>query len=129
MASLKDMEPLVDECAEIFMNAMHDLAGQKIDFGEWLQWYAFDVVANITFNDTYGFMDRRQDVGNMIQGVDFAMWYSSIAGLVPWIHKWALGNPTTIWLISKFGPSEWSARKIMLQVRQNQRARHECSSQ
>ena len=39
LSYLRYLEPLVDECSEVFMKAMEDLACQPIDLGEWLQWY------------------------------------------------------------------------------------------
>jgi hypothetical protein len=33
MTSIRTMEPLVDECSEIFIQSMKDLEGQKVDLG------------------------------------------------------------------------------------------------
>lgn len=41
MASIRALEPLTEKCTEIFLNAMKDLEGQRIDLGEWLQWSVY----------------------------------------------------------------------------------------
>jgi len=39
MSSVVTLEPMTDECTDIFMRKMYEKAGQNIDLGEWLQWY------------------------------------------------------------------------------------------
>lgn len=94
MTSMKAMEYLVDPCSEIFTAAITDLQGQVVDLGEWLQWYAFDVIGAITFSKRFGFMENRQDVNGVIAGLEGGLMYSSVVGQIPWMHSWLLGNKT-----------------------------------
>lgn len=98
MSSIKSLEPLADECTEIFIDAMRDLEGQRIDLGAWLQWYAFDVIGAITFQRRFGFMEKREDVLGMIAGLDSGLQYAGIVSQVPKLHGWLMGN---IW-VAKF---------------------------
>ncbi|KAL3958241.1 hypothetical protein ACCO45_006403 [Purpureocillium lilacinum] len=92
MSSIKAMEPFADDCTDIFMEAMADLEGQDIDLGVWLQWYAFDVIAAITFHRRLGFMEQRCDVHNMIDDIGKALEVAALIGQVPSIHPWLMGN-------------------------------------
>lgn len=92
MTSIRSMETFADECADIFVKAMTDLEGRDIDFGEWLQWYAFDVIGAITFNHRFGFMEERRDVKGMISSIDTVLPYAGIVGQVPDLHPWLVGN-------------------------------------
>lgn len=92
MTSIRTLEPLVDECSEIFAQSMSDLEGQVVDLGVWLQWYAFDVIGAITFNRRFGFMEDRKDVMNMISSIEMGLKYASIVGQVPYLHPWLVGN-------------------------------------
>ncbi|GJN75823.1 hypothetical protein PLICBS_009929 [Purpureocillium lilacinum] len=92
MSSIKAMEPFADDCTDIFMEAMADLEGQDIDLGVWLQWYAFDVIAAITFHRRLGFMEQRRDVHNMIDDIGKALEVAALIGQVPSIHPWLMGN-------------------------------------
>jgi cytochrome P450 len=92
MTSIRTMEPLVDECSEIFLRSMEDLEGQMVDLGAWVQWYAFDVIGMITFNRRFGFMEERKDILDMISSLEFALKYAGLIGQVPYLHPWLAGN-------------------------------------
>jgi hypothetical protein len=92
MSSIKSLEPFTDECTKIFVDAMKDLEGQQIDLGVWLQWYAFDVIGAITFRRRFGFMEKREDVQNMIGGLESGLQYAGIVSQVPSLHGWLMGN-------------------------------------
>jgi cytochrome P450 len=49
LSSIRQLEPLVDECTDIFINEMAKRSPTPVDFSSWLQWYAFDVSGAITF--------------------------------------------------------------------------------
>jgi hypothetical protein len=98
MSSIKSLEPFADECTKIFVDAMKDLEGQRIDLGAWLQWYAFDVIGAITFQRRFGFMEKREDVRDMIGGLESGLQYAGIVSQVPSLHGWLMGN---LW-VSKF---------------------------
>jgi hypothetical protein len=83
----------MDECSDIFLKTMRELSGSPIDLGVWLQWYAFDVIGAITFQQRFGFMEQRKDVRDMIAGLEFGLWYGSLVGQIPELHPWMLGNP------------------------------------
>ena len=92
MSSMKSMEPFVDECNDIFLQAMCAMEGDKVDLGMWLQWYAFDVISAMTFHRRFGFMEQRRDVENMIGDISHALVAASMSGQVPSIHPWLMGN-------------------------------------
>ena len=92
MSSIKSMEPFADECSDIFIQAMKNLEGQVVDMGAWLQWYAFDVIGAITFQRRFGFMEKRQDVLDMISGIDTGLQYAGIIGQIPAFHPWLMGS-------------------------------------
>lgn len=94
MTNMKAYEVYADECSQLFIDAMTELQGQSIDLGAWLQWYAFDVIASITFQRRFGFLEQRKDVHHMIQDLDFAFLYAKLIGQFPHLHKWLVGNKT-----------------------------------
>lgn len=92
LSSLLDFEPLTDDCTRILEQKLDSRLGQDIDFGTWLHWYAFDVISSITFSNRLGFMEREQDVNGIIEAIEGRLFYNSIIGQVPSLHKWLLGN-------------------------------------
>ncbi|CEJ53816.1 hypothetical protein PMG11_00157 [Penicillium brasilianum] len=83
MTNMKNFEVYADECTQIFMDAMLTLEGQSLDFSNWLQWYAFDVISAITFQRRFGFMEQRRDVDGMIGKIDIGLQYVKIIGQLP----------------------------------------------
>ncbi|KIW85276.1 hypothetical protein Z517_00666 [Fonsecaea pedrosoi CBS 271.37] len=96
MTNMRNYEPYADECTSIFINAMRDLEGQPIDLSVWVQWYAFDVIASMTFQRRFGFLEQRRDVNNMIGDLDGVLQYVKIIGQYPELHPWLLGNRNVV---------------------------------
>ena len=69
-----------------------------------MQWYAFDVISSITFNNRFGFMEQETDVNNIIAAIEGRLVYNSIIGQVSWLHPYLFGNSVVAWLAS-FIPS------------------------
>jgi Cytochrome P450 len=92
LSSLRRLELLVNECSIAFTDAMNDMAGQSIDLSMWLQFYAFDVIGNITFSQTFGFLKDRKDSLQIIDRLEARTRYNSVIGQTPELHPWLLGN-------------------------------------
>ncbi|KAI0854665.1 putative benzoate 4-monooxygenase cytochrome P450 [Xylaria cubensis] len=66
-------EPLVDEvltCLEEQLNKKFSGTNEAFNFGEYLQFFAFDVMGTLTFSKRYGFLETGKDV----QGILAAIW-------------------------------------------------------
>jgi cytochrome P450 len=83
MSFMRNYEGYVDECTDIFVSAMNDLEGQAVDLAIWLQWYAFDVIASVTFQRRFGFLEGRQDVNSMISRLDVVLNMVKLLGVYP----------------------------------------------
>jgi hypothetical protein len=83
LSSMCNYEPYVDECNDILLDAMHDLEGQTLDLSVWLQWYAFDVIASITFQRRFRFLEECKDIDSMIERIDKGLQIVKIVGQYP----------------------------------------------
>lgn len=78
MSTLVQFEPLVDSTVEAFLTQLSERYADKedqssagvCDFGTWLQYFAFDVIGELTFSKRLGFIDRGIDVDNIIKNID-----------------------------------------------------------
>jgi hypothetical protein len=113
VSSLRQLEPLVDECTSLFMDGMSDLAGKPVDLGEWLQWYAFDVIGNITFMATFGFLENQADKDGVIDALEMGNRYNTVVGNVPELHPWLMGNERLLKLLMRI-PSIRKANPVEL---------------
>jgi hypothetical protein len=91
-STLKEFEPMVDDCIKIFEEKLAKMEGSDVDFGKWLHWFAFDVISSITFSNRLGFMEREEDVGGIIDAIEGRLAYNAIVGQVPKLHHLLLGN-------------------------------------
>jgi cytochrome P450 len=103
MSALTALEPKIDEVSKLLMTKLqqYEKSGAIVDLGEWLQWYAFDVIGNLTFSRTLGFIEESRDVDNIIKDIGSFFIYAAVIGQVPWLHKLLAGNP----LLPIFMPS------------------------
>jgi cytochrome P450 len=95
MSSLVMYEPFVDRVNGEFMAAMADLAssGQAFDLFTWMQFYAFDVIGEITIGRSFGLIEAGHDKNGLLHALHFTgITYASHAGLLPELH------PLCIWL-------------------------------
>jgi cytochrome P450 len=89
MTSLVEYEPCVNECTTILAQPFGELAAHShtIDFGHWLQFYAFDVISLITFGNRFGFLDKGQDKDQLFEAIDHHNAYSTLVGIFPFLHR------------------------------------------
>jgi hypothetical protein len=69
MSAMVQYEPGVDVITERFLDQTQKLYASEhnpCDFAQWLQYYAFDVIGQITYSKSHGFVDRNEDVEGMI---------------------------------------------------------------
>lgn len=88
MTSLSATEPYISNCVQVFEARLSEFAkdGTAFDLGHWLQCYAFDVIGEITFAKRFGFLDRGEDIGNIMRVLDGFLSYSSWMGVIPELH-------------------------------------------
>ena len=69
MSNLVSFETYVDSTMTVFFQRLEDLfvkTGTTCDLGEWVQFFAFDVMGEITFSKRLGFLETGEDVSNII---------------------------------------------------------------
>jgi cytochrome P450 len=141
MSTLVEFEPFVDSTTQLFLSRIEELytsshSGEPAltcNLGKWLQYYAFDVIGELTFSKRFGFLDQGGDVDNIIAAFRRAEYVVAL-GQMPWIDRyvrrpiarWSLNPPTSAVVaftkervMEKLGPraekvEEPSDRKDML---------------
>lgn len=69
MSALVQYEPFVDNTTKLFLNQTEKLFAGKpegCDFTQWLQFYAFDVIGEITYSKRHGFIEKNEDVEGIV---------------------------------------------------------------
>ena len=95
LPNLLQSEHAVDSCIDLFMSRLDGFASkdQPVDLGAWLQYFAFDVIGEVTFASKLGFLEQGKDVDGMMNAIEGMLTYAALCGQMPEVHKLLLGNP------------------------------------
>ncbi|KAF2189731.1 cytochrome P450 [Zopfia rhizophila CBS 207.26] len=88
METLKDLEPYVDDAIEVFMRKMREQIPGRIDMSKWAQLFAFDVIGEVTFSKSFGFMENSKDDGTFAaigRAARSGSWLGQVSWLF-WLH-------------------------------------------
>jgi len=98
MSTMVELEPMTNICIKILQRKLDSKQGQAIDLGEWLHWYAFDVITSITFSNRMDFMEKERDIDNIIDVIEGRLAYNAVVGQTPYLHNFLLGNSVVSYL-------------------------------
>jgi len=105
MSTLIQYEPFVDSTTELFLNQTDKLyanARESCDFARWLQFYAFDVIGEMTYSKRHGFLEENKDVDGIIDYIANLFNYVAPVGQIPILDLLFLKNPIYL-LAAKYG--------------------------
>jgi hypothetical protein len=97
LSTLVEYEELVDRTTDVFLKTLEDrfaTGAETLDLGRYLQFFAFDVIGELTFSRRLGFIEQGIDVNNIIDAIGANFNYFSVLGQMPWLDEALLGkNP------------------------------------
>ncbi|KAK6951538.1 hypothetical protein Daesc_006059 [Daldinia eschscholtzii] len=92
-AAVKDFEPQVDSCIELFMRQLADKTRNEpaiLDMSVWLHFFAYDCLSEMNVSKKLGFLERGQDVNGTIESADKIFFMVGLFTQAP-ILQWLLG--------------------------------------
>ncbi|KIX01924.1 uncharacterized protein Z518_07863 [Rhinocladiella mackenziei CBS 650.93] len=100
LSTLVEYEELVDRTTDVFLHTLEERyaarhsQSQVLDLGRYLQFFAFDVIGELTFSRRLGFIESGVDVDGIIDAIGANFSYFSVLGQMPWLDEVVLGkNP------------------------------------
>lgn len=120
MSNLVSFEPYVDSTIAFFCQQLDKRfakPGIKCDLSTWLQYFAFDVIGEITYSTRLGFLEQGEDVENIMGNIWKFFEYVAPVGQAPWIDKLWVKNP---W-VSRMRRPGWNAMAAFALARQKER--------
>ncbi|KAG9189896.1 hypothetical protein G6011_06764 [Alternaria panax] len=83
--NLLSYKPFVDSCNKILLHRLEEYArnGKALNVRELIQYYAFDVIGEITVGSRFGSMEDGGDKSGVVEAIDEGMTYTAIIGLIP----------------------------------------------
>lgn len=86
MASMQNLSAYIEDTQKLLTNQldrMCDSPERTCDLGEWLHFFAFDVLGEIAFSRKFGFLESGCDLEGAIKTIDDVQWYDGLVGQVP----------------------------------------------
>ncbi|KAI6351572.1 hypothetical protein MCOR25_009867 [Pyricularia grisea] len=100
MSSLVQYEPFVDNTTKLFLRQTQRLYADKpagedegCDFGRWMQFYAFDVIGEITYSKRHGFIEKNEDIDGIVAYLSDMFLYVAPVGQMPFLDLVFRKNP------------------------------------
>ncbi|KAK3680865.1 cytochrome P450 [Podospora appendiculata] len=97
MTNLVEFEPRVDSTIRFLLQRLDETQqgdpSGSVDLGTWLQWFAFDVMGEITFSKRLGFLDEGRDIEGIMGSIWDGLVKVSYLGQMPWLELIWLKNP------------------------------------
>lgn len=69
MSTLIQYEPFVDNTTHLFLSQtekLYALPNKSCNLSRWLQFYAFDVIGEMTYSKRHGFIEEDRDIDGII---------------------------------------------------------------
>jgi hypothetical protein len=108
MSSLVNYEPLVDSTTDAFIEQTQQRyleTGKTCDFAQWLQFFAFDVIGDLTWSKRLGFVEKNEDVDGIVAFIGKFLAYAGPVGQMPLLDLVWQKNPIRL-AVERFGLSK-----------------------
>lgn len=93
MANMQQMAGYIEDTQRLLTNkldAMSETLDHHVDLGDFLHFFAFDVLGEIAFSRKFGFLEAGYDLEGAIKTIDDVQWYDGIVGQIPefdWLFR------------------------------------------
>lgn len=126
MSNILRAEEHIDRTLELFLGWLDSYAedGRPMDVNDYISFATFDVVGEIVFSKSFGFLEQGKDIGNAISNSLALNAYIAVAGYFRWINIALLANPVVTWLsIMPMGHLFDTTKAVLAEREKNMNAR------
>lgn len=112
MSALVQYEPFVDNTTKLFLQQTEKLYANNpdgCDFTRWLQFYAFDVIGEITYSERHGFIEKNEDIDGIVAYLTSLFNYVAPVSTIPFF---AMRKYLIAYRLVKFHSSISSSSRI-----------------
>lgn len=123
MATMHTMSGYIEDTERLLMQKLDKMCQtpeRHCNLGDFLHFYAFDVLGEIAFSRKFGFLEAGYDLERAIKTIDDMQWYDGIVGQIPeWdfvfrrnpLWKYIPSLSTSNFLITRMALEEMDKRK------------------
>lgn len=95
LSSIIQSEPQVDDLIRLLESRFDHCirVGEAAELDKWFNFFAFDAVGEVTFSQSFRFLETGTDVRHACANTEKLRVYVAAMGHYVWFHHWTLGNP------------------------------------
>ncbi|AEO60779.1 hypothetical protein MYCTH_2120753 [Thermothelomyces thermophilus ATCC 42464] len=97
MAAMQQLSPFIDDTVELLVRKIDEFIDKNprgvFNLGDYLHYFAFDVLGEVAFSRSFGFLEQGKDVDGAIKTIDNSQWYNGVVGQVPELDHFLRRNP------------------------------------
>lgn len=95
MAAMQGMTGYIEDTIALLFKRLNDFATSEgaVDLGDWLHYFAFDVLGEVAFSKKWGFLEQGRDVEGCIRAIDKSQQYNGTVGQLPLLDYFLRRNP------------------------------------
>ena len=116
----------IDQTFMLFFRWLDKFAedARPMDVNKYISFATFDVIGEVIFSKSFGFLQQGEDIGNAISNSLALNAYVAVAGYFRWINIVLLANPLMTWLsILPMGHLFNTTRSVLGERKRNMNAR------
>lgn len=86
MAAMQGLSEYIEDTQRLLLSKLDakcTTKEQACDLGDWLHFFAFDVLGEVAFSRKFGFLESGYDLEGAIKTIDDVQWYDGIVGQIP----------------------------------------------
>ncbi|KJX92942.1 hypothetical protein TI39_contig4512g00004 [Zymoseptoria brevis] len=104
MSSILSMEHLIDEVVDLSLQQLHChvMENRPVRLDRWTMFFAYEVVSNLALGHLKGFLERGEDVNNIIDSNHMGFWLNANVGYLPGQSRW-FSNYYFLGVMTKLG--------------------------
>ncbi|KAI1819007.1 cytochrome P450 [Xylaria intraflava] len=128
MTAMRRLSPFIDGTIDFLAARLDGFCGENpvtvsgsppgeregspvLDLGTWLHYFAFDVLGELAFSRSFGFLATGSDVESAIRAIDDSQKYNGVVGQVPVLDYFLRRNP-----LCRFVPALDPARHLITRI-------------
>ncbi|KAI2629194.1 cytochrome P450 [Hypomontagnella submonticulosa] len=127
MAAMRQLSPFIDDTIDLLASRLDQFCpdtaipgfqqaglpgrNQIVNLGDWLHFFAFDVLGEVAFGKSFGFLAAGVDKEDAIKTIDNSQKYNGIVGHIPELDCLLRRNPLWRW-IPAFDPNNALVTRI-----------------
>ncbi|EXJ59424.1 uncharacterized protein A1O5_12305 [Cladophialophora psammophila CBS 110553] len=89
MAAVNELDLFVQRPVDRLLQRFgeHTDGGTPMNLADWLQWFAFDVIGEVSFSKQFGFLDAGKDIDDTLKAIDETLWSGIVIAELPELDR------------------------------------------